>query len=380
MSDFTPVHEELQRRVREVRDADILPALEQRGMDRPLESGELKAVLRPLLALGYPGTVIAKEDGGAGLDYVSLGITIEELAPVLGFLGFHVVPRQIAMLGSPAQKARYLPRLIRGETLSTTAITEPGVGSDAGAIRMTARRAGDRYVLNGTKTWLTIGTAADVATVLVSTDPARGSRGLSRLIVDLDHARLRSTAFGTLGDRLLPFAEVTFEDYEVPVENRLGEEGEGFRMTLRAIQASRASVATHAVGISQAAIDAAIAYAKARHQFGRPIGGFQLVQGMLADMIAETDAARLLAYRAWSMMDRGAECSREASIAKLYATEAAVRVTSKAIQIHGAYGVSERYPVERYFRDARMLTFPDGTSEMHRLLVGRAALGIDAFR
>ena len=380
MSDVTPVHEELQRRVREVRDADILPALERRGMDRPLDSGELKAVLRPLLALGYPGTVIAKDDGGAGLDYVSLGITVEELAPVLGFLGFHVVPRQIAMLGSPAQKARYLPRLLRGETLSTTGITEPEVGSDAGAIRMTARRAGDRYVLNGTKTWLTIGTVADVATVLVSTDPARGSRGLSRLIVDLDHARLRSTTLGTLGDRLLPFAEVTFEDYEVPVENRLGEEGEGFRMTLRAIQASRASMTAHAVGISQAAIDAAVAYAKARHQFGRPIGGFQLVQGMLADMIAETDAARLLAYRAWSMMDRGAECSREASIAKLYATEAAVRVTSKAIQIHGAYGVSNRHPVERYFRDARMLTFPDGTSEMHRLLVGRAALGIDAFR
>jgi alkylation response protein AidB-like acyl-CoA dehydrogenase len=380
MADLTPVHEDLQRRVREVRDADILPALERRGMDRPLDSGELKAVLRPLLALGYPGTVIAKDDGGAGLDYVSLGITVEELAPVLGFLAFHVVPRQIAMLGSPAQKARYLPRLIRGETLSTTGITEPGVGSDAGAIGMTARRVGDRYVLNGTKTWLTIGTVADVATVLVSTDPARGSRGLSRLIVDLDHARLRSTTFRTLGDRLLPFAEVTFEDYEVPVENRLGEEGEGFRMTLRAIQASRASVATHAVGISQAAIDAAVAYAKARHQFGRPIGGFQLIQGMLADMIAETDAARLLAYRAWSMMDRGAECSREASIAKLYATEAAVRVTSKAIQIHGAYGLSDRHPVERYFRDARMLTFPDGTSEMHRLLVGRAALGIDAFR
>lgn len=380
MSDFTAQHEDLRHRVREVRDTEIAPLLDRRGMDRPLTGAELKAVVRPLLALGYPGTIIGRDDGGAGLDYVSLGVTIEELAPVLGFLGFHVVPRQIAMLGSPAQKARYLPPLLRGETLSTTGITEPEVGSDAGAIRMTARRAGDRYVLNGTKTWLTIGNVSEVATVLVSTDPARGSRGLSRIIVELDHARLRSTTFGTLGDRLLPFAEVTFEDYEVPVENRLGEEGEGFRMTLRAIQASRASMATHAVGIAQAAIDAAVAYAKARHQFGRPIGGFQLVQGMLADMIAETDAARLLAYRVWSMMDRGLECSREASIAKLYATEAAVRVTSKAIQIHGAYGVSERYPVERYLRDARMLTFPDGTSEVHRLLIGRAALGIDAFR
>lgn len=216
--------------------------------------------------------------------------------------------------------------------------------------------------------------------MLVSTDPARGSRGLSRLIVEMDHAQLPSTTYTTLGDRLIPFAEVTFAGYEVPVENRLGAEGDGLRMTLRAIQTSRASMASHAVGLAQAAVDAAIAYAKERRQFGRPIGGFQLVQGAVADMLAETEAARLLANRVWLMLDRGHECARDASIAKLYATEAAVRVTSQAIQVHGASGVSDRYPVERLFRDARMLTFPDGTSEVHRLLVGRAALGLDAFR
>ncbi len=377
---LAPAHEELRRRTRDVRERELIPFVARRGWDRALSGDELKALLRMALPLGYPGAVVPREDGGAGLDYLSLGVLVEELAPVLGFVAAHVVPRQIAMVGTAAQKRRHLPPLLTVERLSTTAITEPAVGSDAGAIAMTARRAGDRYVLDGVKTWLTLGTVAELVTVLVSTDPARGSRGLSRLIVELDHARLAATTFTTLGDRLLPFAEVRFEGYEVPVENRLGEEGEGLRMTLGAIQASRASMASHAVGLAQAAVDAAVTYAKTRRQFGRPIGGFQLVQGMIADMLAETEAARLLANRVWARLDRGEECAREASIAKFYATEAAVRVTSKAIQVHGAYGVSDRHPVERLFRDARMLTFPDGTSEVHRLLVGRAALGLDAFR
>ncbi len=382
MIDFTltAAQEELRRRARDVAAKEIQPFLDGRGMDRALGADQIKSVLRMTRPLGYPGTVVSREDGGPGLDHVSLGILIETLAPLLGFVALHVVPRQIGLLASAEQKRRYLPSLLSGETISTTAITEPGVGSDAGSVRTTARRQGDRYVVNGTKSWLTIGDIADVATILVSTDPAAGSRGLSRLIVELDHRRLASARLGTLGDRLLTFAEVTFTDYEVPAGNLIGREGEGFRSTLRGIQASRVSMATHAVGIAQAAVDAAVAYAKERRQFGRPIGGFQLIQGMLADMIAETDASRLLAYRAWAMMDRGEDCAREASIAKVYATEAAVRVTSKAIQIHGAYGASDRYPVERYFRDARMLTFPDGTSEVHRLLIGRAALGIDAFR
>ena len=377
---LTSAHEELRRRVRDVRDREIVPFIARRGWSEPLSASELKAVLKMTTGIGYPGAAVPKDDGGAGLDYLSLGVIVEELAPALGFVAMHVVPRQIAMLGSPAQKRRYLPALLSADQLSTTAITEPGVGSDAAAIAMTARRVGDRYVLDGTKAWLTFGAIAEVATVLVSTDPTRGGRGLSRLIVDMDHARLASSTYTTLGDRLIPFAEVTFAGYEVPVENRLGEEGEGLRMTLRAIQASRASMASHAVGIAQAAVDAAVAYAKERRQFGKPIGGFQLVQGMIADMIAQTEAARLLANRVWLLLDRGEECAREASIAKFYATEAAVRVTSTAIQVHGAYGVLDRHPVERLFRDARMLTFPDGTSEVHRLLVGRAALGLDAFR
>jgi alkylation response protein AidB-like acyl-CoA dehydrogenase len=243
-----------------------------------------------------------------------------------------------------------------------------------------ARRDGDHYVLDGTKAWVTLGSVADLATVLVSTDPERGPRGLSRLLVELDPARLQIRTVGTLGDRLMPIAEITFRDYRVPAENLLGPEHQGLRLTLGAIQASRASMASHAVGLAQAAVDAAVAYARQRRQFGRPIGGFQLIQGMLADMIAQTEAARLLAHQAWARLDRGQDASREASIAKLFATEAAVRVTSAAIQIHGAAGVSDRHPVERYFRDARMLTFPDGSSEVHRLLIARSALGLDAFR
>jgi alkylation response protein AidB-like acyl-CoA dehydrogenase len=377
---FTPEQEALRQRIRDVRDRTITPFLVDRGWHTALTRAELAHLFGLLVPLGYPGTVIALEDGGAGLDHVSLGIFIEELTPVFGFLAVHVVPRQIAFLATAAQKQRYLPRLVKAQIFGTAAITEPNVGSDAASIGMTARRDGEHYILNGTKAWLNLGDQAELATALVSTDPSQGSRGLSRLIVELDHGRLGSRILTTLGDRLISFAEVTFKDYRVPVENLLGKEGEGLKMTLKAIQASRASMATHAVGLAQAAIDASIAYAKERRQFGRVIGGFQLIQGMLADMIAETEAARLLAYRVWSMIDRGEECAREASIAKLYATEAAIRVTSKAIQIHGANGLSDRHPVERYFRDARMLTFPDGSSEVHRLLIGRLSLGVDAFR
>jgi alkylation response protein AidB-like acyl-CoA dehydrogenase len=370
----------LRERARDVRERAILPFLAARGFDRPLSREEARALFRLTLPLGYPGTVVPAKDGGAGLGHVALGLTIEELAPALGFLGPHVATRQIAFLGTPEHKRRYLPGMLAAELIGCVGITEPGVGSDAGSVRMTAERRGARYVLNGTKAWLAFGSVADLATVLVATDPAKGPRGLSRLIVDLDYSRLEVRPIGTLGDRLVPFVELTFRDYEVPAENLLGREGEGLRLTLGPIQASRASMATHAVGLAQAAIDAAIRYVKERSQFGRPIGGFQLVQGMLANMIAETEAARLLAYRVWAMIDRGEECAREASIAKLYATESAVRVTSQAVQLHGANGVSDRYPVERYFRDARMLTFPDGTSEVHQLLIGRGATGLDAFR
>ena len=377
---FSSEHLTLREHARDVRERAVLPFLRARGFDRPLSRDEVRALFKLTLPLGYPGTVVPASEGGAGLDHVALGITIEELVSALGFLGPHVATRQIAFLGSPAHKRRYLDAMLAAELIGCVAITEPGVGSDAGSVGMTAERRGARYVLNGTKAWLAFGSVADLATVLVATDPAKGSRGLSRLIVDLDYSRLDVRPVGTLGDRLVPFVELGFRDYEVPAENLIGGEGEGLRLTLGPIQASRASMATHAVGLAQAAIDAAVEYVRERQQFGRPIGSFQLVQAALAEMIAETDAARLLAYRAWSMIDRGLACAREASIAKLYATESAVRVTSRAIQLHGANGVSDRYPVERYFRDARMLTFPDGTSEIHQLLIGRHATGLDAFR
>jgi len=377
---FSKEQQALRGRARDLRERTVLPFLAARGFDRPLSRAEVRALFALTLPLGYPGTVVPTADGGAGLDHVALGLTIEELAPAVGFLGPHVATRQIAFLGTDAHKRRYLEGMLAAELIGCVAITEPDVGSDAGSVRMSAARRGAHYVLNGTKAWLAFGSVADLATVLVATDPAKGPRGLSRLIVDLDYSRIEMRPVGTLGDRLVPFVELTFRDYEVPVDNLLGREGEGLRLTLGPIQASRASMATHAVALAQAAIDSAVAYVKERYQFARPIGRFQLVQGALANMIAETEAARLLAYRVWSMIDRGDECAREASIAKLYATESAVRVTSQAIQLHGANGVSDRYPVERYFRDARMLTFPDGTSEVHQLLIGRGATGLDAFR
>ncbi len=382
MPDFSFSKEQaaLYERAVDVRERAVLPFLRARGLDRPLSRDEARALFKLTSPLGYPGTVVPRAEGGAGLDHVALGLTIEALAPAVGFLGPHVATRQIAFLGTPEHKRRYLPGMLAAELIGCVAISEPGVGSDAGSVGMSAERRGARYVLNGTKAWLAFGSVADLATVLVSTDPAKGPRGLSRLIVDLDYSRLEVRPVGTLGDRLVPFVELHFRDYEVPADNLIGREGEGLRLTLGPIQASRASMATHAVALAQAAIDSAVAYVKERQQFARPIGSFQLVQGALANMIAETDAARLLAYRVWSMIDAGLDCAREASIAKLYATESAVRVTSQAIQLHGANGISDRYPVERYFRDARMLTFPDGTSEVHQLLIGRAATGLDAFR
>jgi alkylation response protein AidB-like acyl-CoA dehydrogenase len=294
-------HPALRERARDVRERDVLPFLRARGFDRPLSREEVRAVFKLTLPLGYPGTVVPASEGGAGLDHVALGVTIEELVPALGFLGPHVATRQIAFLGSPAQKRRYLDAMLAAEIIGCVAITEPDVGSDAGSVGMTAERRGAHYVLNGTKAWLAFGSVADLATVLVSTDPSKGSRGLSRLVVELDHSRLDVRPVGTLGDRLVPFVELGFQDYEVPADNLIGGEGEGLRLTLGPIQASRASMATHAVGLAQAAIDAAVEYVKERRQFGRPVGSFQLVQGALAEMIAETDAARLLAYRAWSV-------------------------------------------------------------------------------
>jgi alkylation response protein AidB-like acyl-CoA dehydrogenase len=238
---------------------------------------------------------------------------------------------------------------------------------------------GDHYVLNGTKTWITNGGISDLALVFASTDRSKGARGISCFLVDRSESPFTSRELPKLGCRSCPTSELSFDDCRVPKENLIGTPGSAYVLALSELAKLRVAVGIGAVGLAQAALDAAIKYAQERKQFGRPIGSFQLVQEMIADMAILTDAARFICYRALYLIGKGQTPFKEASMAKAYSTEMAVEVTSKAIQVHGAYGISEEYPVERYFRDARTLTFPDGATQIQKLVIGRELLGISAF-
>jgi alkylation response protein AidB-like acyl-CoA dehydrogenase len=289
--------------------------------------------------------------------------------------------RSVYFLGNETQKRTFIPPILSAEKIGCSAITEPNVGSNPAFVQTRAVLESGHYVLNGTKTWITNGAFADIAFTLATTDPTKGKKGLCRFIVDKEVSPFKAKAIETLEDdwQVPSVAELVFEDCRVPQENVLGVSGEGLKDTLVAFQAARCFVAIGSIGLAQRAIDATVRYAKERVQFGKVIGKFQLIQAMVADMIAETDAARLLAYRALSKVQRGVRCARETSIAKFYATEAAVRVTSMAIQVHGAYGLSKEYPVEALFRRARMMTIPDGTTQIQKLIVAREILGMQAF-
>jgi alkylation response protein AidB-like acyl-CoA dehydrogenase len=246
------------------------------------------------------------------------------------------------------------------------------------SVQTTATLSGNHYIINGTKTWISNGSIADAAFILTTTDKSLGPLGMSFFLVERGVSPFTSRELHKLGLRSFPTAELSFDDCRVPKENLL-DPGSGYQRTMAFFDVSRAMVGATCTGIAQAAIDASIKYAQDRMQFGHPIGSFQMIQEMIVDMIAETEAGRLLSFRALDLMDKGKKSRWQSSLAKAYATEAAVRTTSKAIQIHGAMGLSDEYPVERYFRDARSLTIPDGTTQMQKLIVGRDVLGIRAF-
>jgi alkylation response protein AidB-like acyl-CoA dehydrogenase len=291
------------------------------------------------------------------------------------------IPTLIYRMGTEEQKRAFISPLVAGNKIGCTAITEPDVGSNPSDVRTRAVLDGNYYVLNGTKTWITNGAFADIGLILVNLDPEKGPKGLNFLIVDKEVSPFETRPLSLLGDdrRIPTVGELVFTDCRVPRENLLGAAGEGLRETMIIFQSARCLVALNSVVFAQRALDAAISYAKQRIQFGRPIGQFQLIQDMIAEMAALTDAARLLTYRAATMAAKGVRCHKEASIAKFYATEAAVKVTSMAIQIHGAYGLSPEYPVERLFRGARVMTIPDGTTQIQKLIVARELLGMQAF-
>jgi alkylation response protein AidB-like acyl-CoA dehydrogenase len=338
--------------------------------------------LHALGALGAFGMVVPEQWGGAAMDYLSLAVALEEIAAGDGATSTivsvqnSVVCGPINAFGNDAQKEKYLKPLARGEWLGCFCLTEPHVGSDAGAIATRAERHGDRFVLNGVKQFITTGKHADVAVVFAVTDKAAGKKGISAFIVDTrTKGYVVARIEDKLGQRASDTAQIVFEDCAVPAANLLGMEGNGYRIALSNLEAGRIGIAAQAVGMARAALDAALAYARERHSFGKPIVEHQAVNFRLADMAVQIEAARQLVWHAAALRDAGQPCLKEASMAKLFASEMAERVCSDAIQIHGGYGYVSDFPVERIYRDVRVCQIYEGTSDIQRLVIGRALAG-----
>jgi len=339
-------------------------------------------VIRKMGGLGLLGLPIPEKYGGAGADTVSYAVAVEEVSRASGSVGITLAAHcslgsmPIYLFGTEEQKHKYLPGLASGQMLGAFGLTEPGAGSDAGATRTTAVRDGDSWVLNGQKTFITNGCVAGTLVVSAVTDRAKGTRGISSFIVPGDAPGFQpGRNEDKLGLRASLTSQLFFNDCRIPAENLLGQEGDGFKQMLITLDGGRISIGAMAVGLAQAALDASLKYAKERVQFGQPIANFQAIQWMLADMATEIDCARLMVYRAAWLKDRGRRFTREAAMAKLFASEVADRACNKAIQIHGGYGYTRDYPVERYWRDARLCEIGEGTSEIQRLVIARQLLG-----
>jgi alkylation response protein AidB-like acyl-CoA dehydrogenase len=369
--------QQLKKTVRDFAEREILPNVMKwdEACEFPLTT------VKELGKLGLLGTVFPAEYAGAGMGYVEYVIAIEELSRVDGSVGIIVAAHtslcsnHIFLAGSEAQNKKYLSKLATGEFIGAWGLTEPSSGSDAGSARMTARRKGREWVLNGTKTFCTNGHFADVIVVLAVTDRTAHTHGLSAFIVEKDTKGFRpGKKENKLGLRASDTAEMIFEDCVIPAENLLGKEGAGFIDAMRVLDGGRISIAALSLGMAQGAYEAALRYSKERKQFGKAIGEFQAIQWKLADMATEIDAARLLTMRAASMKDAGMKTTMESSMAKLYASEVAVRCANEGVQIHGGYGFIKDYPAEKFYRDVKLCTIGEGTSEIQRLVIARQLL------
>jgi alkylation response protein AidB-like acyl-CoA dehydrogenase len=371
-------HRAVRRSVREFCERELLPI----AKDIDQEARFPWEVVEKMAGLGYFGIQVPREFGGAGMDSVSYVIVIEEISRVCGGLGLCVTVHNsvavypILAFGSDEQKHRWVPPLARGEKLGAFCLTEPNAGSDAAAIEATALRAGDHYVVNANKVLVTNGGVADICLIFARTDPEAGRKGMSVIVAE------RGTAGFVAGDledlcgmRANPVSSIRLFDCRVPLDNLLGKEGMGLRIALAALDTGRMGIAAQAVGIAQAALEEAVRYAKQRRQFGVPIAKHQAVQIMIADMATQVEAARLMVYRAAVLRDQGKPFSQASAMAKLNASEVASEVTDMAVQIHGGYGYSKSYPVERYYRDARVTRIYEGTSEIHRMVIAKGVLG-----
>jgi len=362
----------LQRSVREFAESEVKPLA--REID---ETGRFpRETFRKAAELGLTGVALPESEGGAGFDHIAYSIVIEEISRVCASTGVILSVQnslycdQIHRFGTEQQKKQFLEPFARGEKIGCYALTEPQAGSNAAALATKAVLKGDRYIINGTKAWITNGGVADAAIVYANTDPAKGEKGITALVVERGTSGFKvGKEEKKLGIHATACVELSFSDCEVPAGNRIGNEGEGYKVALSTLDGGRVGIAAQATGIAQGAFEQALAYAQQRQAFGHPIADFQAIQFMLADMATEIDAARLLVRKAAWKQDEGARFSMEASVAKLFASELATRVTHKAIQIHGGNGYSSEYPVERMYRDARITEIYEGTSEIQRLVI-----------
>ncbi|MGW8885577.1 acyl-CoA dehydrogenase family protein [Streptomyces sp. NPDC055749] len=345
-----------------------------------------RSIVKKLGALGFLGLTVPEEYGGSGGDHLAYCLVTEELgrgdSSVRGIVSVSLglVAKTIASWGDEEQKRQWLPKLTSGEAIGCFGLTEPGTGSDAGNLATKAVREGDDFVINGTKMFITNGTWADVVLLFARTNDTPGHKGVSAFLVPTDTPGLtRRTIHGKLGLRGQATAEVILEDVRVPASALMGPEGKGFSIAMSALAKGRMSVAAGCVGIAQAALDAAVRYAGEREQFGRPIAGYQLVQELISDISVDVDAARMLTWRVADLVDRGQDFATAASTAKLFASEAAVRAANNALQVFGGYGYIDEYPVGKLVRDARVMTLYEGTSQIQKLIIGRALTGVSAF-
>ena len=377
--DFRPTDEQqlLRRSVREFAETEIRPHVrewdEQQHFPREL--------VPKMAALGLLGIQFPEEYGGAGMSGVEYCICIEEIARVDPAVALSLAAHNglcsshIALFGTEAQKQRFLVPLARGEKVGAWGLTESTSGSDAAGMRTTAKRAGQCWVLDGSKTFTTHGRVGDIMVVMAVTDRAAGAKGISAFIVDRDTpGKTPGKKEDKLGMRASDTSEVIFENCRIPADQMLGAEGQGFVNTMQVLDAGRIGIAALSVGLAQGAYEAALAYARERKAFGKTISSFQAIQFKLADAATRIEAARLLTYRAAYMKEQGQRTTLESSMAKLYASEIAVRVAEECVQIHGGYGFVKDYPAEKYFRDVKLMTIGEGTSEIQRLVIARRLL------
>ncbi|MFJ2836738.1 acyl-CoA dehydrogenase family protein [Nocardia sp. NPDC087230] len=377
---LTQAHSDLRELARTWVDKEVVPHAAHWDRQESVDP----AIVGKLGALGFLGIGIDEEYGGSGGDALAYCVLLEELgrgdSAVRGIVSVSLglVGKSIATYGTEEQKRRVLPPLCAGEQLGCFALTEPGTGSDAANLITRATRDGSDWVIDGTKIFITNGTWADVALVFARTG-GPGPKGVTAFLVPTDAPGFGRTEIkGKLGLRGQATAELVLDGVRVPDALRLGEEGQGFRIAMAALDKGRMGVAAGCVGLARACLEAAVRYAGEREQFGKPIAGYQLVQELLADIAVETEAARLLAWRAADLVDRGEPFGTAASMAKLFASEAAVKAANNAIQVFGGYGYIDEYPVAKYLRDARVLTLYEGTTQIQKLLIGRALTGVNA--